>query len=459
MDRMSRIGMRGKIEMLTRRGLLFCRGHGTSLVHPVYPVHLASSLSSFAALRVLCAFAVEFSILLAALGLARPGWAIFLNAGEPVPVQRLLENVGKYVAQNPKDARGHYTLGRIHSLAFARSMAEVRVVVKDAGTQTPLPLPGFAPYESILERRAESQAKPDAAALGHLGESVRHYGHATQLARKEALYWLGLGWMLEQGAPFAAEVDAPFLKPPKRVSAERWRQKAREAYRRAYNLAVDRDLRQESFGPAADASISLEAGEGILRLLPRGPLSRTHRLEANRVRETVRALHRKPRVVTPILFPLNGRDSLDTLVGTGPEVTFDLAGDGRPERWPWVGPGAGILVWDPEKKGRITSGRQLFGSFTWSMFWRDGYEPLAALDDDRDGWLAGRELNGLAVWQDRNGNAVSEPGEVLSLAEMDIERVAVRSAGRIAGTLCNPRGMQRRDGTYLPTYDWTPTSR
>ena len=93
------------------------------------------------------------------------------------------------------------------------------------------------------------------------------------------------------------------------------------------------------------------------------------------------------------------------------------------------------------------------------MFWRDGYEPLAALDDDRDGWLRGRELEGLAAWRDRNGNAISERGEVASLAECGIAAVAVHAAGRAAGVPWNPRGMERRDGAFLPTYDWTPTSR
>jgi hypothetical protein len=116
-------------------------------------------------------------------------------------------------------------------------------------------------------------------------------------------------------------------------------------------------------------------------------------------------------------------------------------------------------VWDPEQTGRILSGRQLFGSATWSMFWPDGYAPLTALDDDGDGWLAGRELAGLAVWCDRNGNGVSDAGEVASLARLGIARVAVRPSGRQEGAPCNPQGMQRSDGTFLPTYDWMPVSR
>jgi len=39
------------------------------------------------------------------------------------------------------------------------------------------------------------------------------------------------------------------------------------------------------------------------------------------------------------------------------------------------------------------------------MFWRDGFEPLAALDDNRDGKLTGSEIWGIGVWRDANATA------------------------------------------------------
>src|SRR5207302_6844825 len=135
-------------------------------------------------------------------------------------------------------------------------------------------------------------------------------------------------------------------------------------------------------------------------------------------------LQRKPRAVTPLIFPLDRPRPLPALLSRGRLVSFDMAGAGRRQRWPWVQPETAILVWDPERRGRITSGTQLFGSFTWSIFWRNGYEPLAFLDDNHDGWLTGVELQGLSVWRDRNGDGVSEPGEVLPVAALGIVRVA-----------------------------------
>jgi len=88
------------------------------------------------------------------------------------------------------------------------------------------------------------------------------------------------------------------------------------------------------------------------------------------------------------------------------------------------------------------------------MFWRKGYEALAALDDDGNGWLEGKELDGIFVWHDKNSNGVSERGEVLPLSRFGIIRISVKATNRIGETLFNPKGIQLSDGTFLPTYDW-----
>jgi hypothetical protein len=395
---------------------------------------------------------------LVSLSLSQACFAIFINVSEPVPLDRLLKNMGDYVQQNPKEAKGYYTLGRIYSLAFATGKKELDVVMKDFRTQKALPLPGFAPYHTILVERRSKASELEAESLNHLVESLRNYRQATQLAPKEGLYWLGLGWMLEQGMSFASQVEAPFLEKPEKVSTDRWRDEAVSAYRRAYDLTLASDLKLQQIGPEADTSVSLEAGEGILRMWQGRAPTAEQRADAERIRSSLKTLQSKPRCVTPIIFPLNGAASLSELLAPKRVVTFDLCGDGRPERWWWVSPNAGILVWDPKRTERIASGRQLFGSVTWAMFWDDGYQPLAALDDDHDGWLTGQELEGIAVWCDRNGNGISDKGEVRPLTNIGIVRVAVQAIDRSSGVLCNLQGLQRNDGTFIPTYDWTPVS-
>jgi len=88
------------------------------------------------------------------------------------------------------------------------------------------------------------------------------------------------------------------------------------------------------------------------------------------------------------------------------------------------------------------------------MFWRNGYEALATLDDDGNDWLEGKELDGIFVWHDKNINGVSERGEVLLLSHFGIVRIAIKTTNRIGETLFNPKGIQLLDGTFLPTYDW-----
>jgi hypothetical protein len=118
-----------------------------------------------------------------------------------------------------------------------------------------------------------------------------------------------------------------------------------------------------------------------------------------------------------------------------------------------VKPNAGILVWDPKGTGKITSGRQLFGSATFWVLYGDGYEALASLDDDRNGWLTEKELAGISVWQDRNGNGKSDPGEVRAVASLAITGIRTTPTSR-AGVLTAADGIRFRDGRTIPTFDW-----
>ncbi len=94
---------------------------------------------------------------------------------------------------------------------------------------------------------------------------------------------------------------------------------------------------------------------------------------------------------------------------------------------------APLLVHDPEHTGKITSGEQLFGNWTFggkhfasldsaspqSSKWKNGFEALATLDSNSDGEISGQELEPLALWFDKNRNGISEPGEVIPVSELD----------------------------------------
>jgi hypothetical protein len=157
-----------------------------------------------------------------------------------------------------------------------------------------------------------------------------------------------------------------------------------------------------------------------------------------------------------VIFAMPGgaAERVGDLVDSSKRVGFDLAGDGVSRTWPWVKDGTALLVWDPRGTGAITSGRQLFGSRTWWIFFRDGYEALALLDDNRDGRLTGGELQGIGAWIDRNGDGISQAGEVLTLEAAGIKEIGVRGVVGEDGVLRNEAGVTFSDGRSVKTFDW-----
>ena len=111
-------------------------------------------------------------------------------------------------------------------------------------------------------------------------------------------------------------------------------------------------------------------------------------------------------------------------------------------------------MYDGNDNGRVTSGLQLFGNVTFWAFWNNGYEALSALDNNGDGELRGDELEHLALWQDANGNGVSDPGEVKPLAAWNIIGLACRSQTHATGIPFHPTGVTLKDGSTRPSYDW-----
>ncbi len=164
-------------------------------------------------------------------------------------------------------------------------------------------------------------------------------------------------------------------------------------------------------------------------------------------------------VPTPILVPLGPEAALEDLVDADARVTFDLDGSGLAQRWGWITPQAAWLVFDAEGQGRIMSGLQMFGNVTFWIFWRDGYEALRSLDDNQDGVLRGAELRGLALWQDRNGDGVSDPGEVRPVAAWSITAISCAAETHSSGVSWSPRGAVFANGETRPTYDWIASSR
>jgi len=301
---------------------------------------------------------------------------VMLDPTVSVPVSRLIRNTTRYIKAHPKDSQGYYLLGRLHSFAFAgNTHTEESKYSRLFGPDT-LPNARFIEPVPREERTVPGKILP-AGARWHLSESLRNYRRATELQPKQPLAYLGLGWMLEQGALFADQVDAPFEKSPRRAPAQEWRAEALTIYRR---LATNpENLYDAGPQPESPEGLRVEASRAILRMLSGPNLSPEEKADIDLARKVNEDFEEKVKkaaagrsdgqiggrqIISPIIFPLRGPAPLEALLAPGRVVSFDLAGNGVPANWPWVNSDAGFLVWDPENRQRIESGRQLFGSVT-----------------------------------------------------------------------------------------------
>ena len=378
-----------------------------------------------------------------------------------VPIDRLFTNLHQRLLQNSNDFLVTYHLARLHSMAYATNLVEVNST-KDEGT----PVFYYPGSDSGVPQEIAQPQTPRArqVALTQLTNAILLYERAIVLLKKSTNLneqrWmilpveLGHAWCLDQAG---------------RVK------EALEAYRRTFKIAWQTEVVGE-FDPKEwlqERWDDVRSGRNPLHRSQRNYLGLgvcyseeiigylLKRLdpvkdadEIAQLKKSSKTLLSMGRAVTPIVVPLQPEGRWTELVDTNAAVTFDLDGSGLPRTWGWITPKAAWLVYDSDGSGRITSGLQMFGSVTFWIFWRDGYEPLASLDDDGDGVLSGAELRGLALWQDRNRDGVSDSGEVCPVEAFGITAISCSAARHSSGMAWNPRGVTFYDGTSRPTYDW-----
>lgn len=112
------------------------------------------------------------------------------------------------------------------------------------------------------------------------------------------------------------------------------------------------------------------------------------------------------------------------LSGPDPAVSFDIDADGTPDQIAWTkaGDDDAFLCLDRNRNGVIDDGTELFGYATPLLSGRRariGYDALAELDWPELGGNGDRKVDAgdamfhsLCVWNDRNRDGVSQPGEI-----------------------------------------------
>jgi tetratricopeptide (TPR) repeat protein len=351
-----------------------------------------------------------------------------------VPAERVTANLERELAANPKDVKILVNLARVHAIAFAQKRDSVPSAVpmgigKPAWEITPY-LGMGVPGHTQPEVRSTDDPKASAAAQAQLDRAIARYREALAIDPAHLVARLGLGWTLIQAGQRADAVTT-----------------LREVI--ASSLPKDRVGVNVEHG---QRSLTEEAARYLIPLLDPA----RDRDEIQSLRAAARELERQIRPITPIAIPLEDHLAATDIEEHGRSVAFDADGSGFQKRWTWIRPNAGWLVFDRYAEGRITSGLQLFGSVTFWLFWENGYDALRSLDDDGDGSIAGRELDGLSLWHDRNSNGVSERGEVKPVTAWGIAALSTayehdpQQPDEIAHS---PKGVTFANGKVRPTFD------
>ena len=344
------------------------------------------------------------------------------------PIARLADNLERQARTDPKDVDSRLNLARLHAMAYALKVDQFTATVDKA---TGIERPWYGHDSKPVPNRPRPAKTPEAEATAreHLKKSIGFYEEVLKLEPANLTALLGYGWMLNQAGDNARAI---------------------EQFRRVIEIAwpSEKDMQSRSVGKL---SYVYEAAGYLIPLLDRErDAAEIADLQAKRDR-----FERMPRMITPIAVPLTDGLTADRVHDPLARVRFDADGSGLDREWTWIAPEAGWLVFDFEGKGQIRSALQLFGNVTFWLFWENGYEALAALDDDGSGRIEGAELKHLAIWRDADRDGISDAGEVQPVSNHGIVALSydydVGDGAALAARSAD--GAQFVDGTTRPTYD------
>lgn len=345
---------------------------------------------------------------------------------EATPVDRLVKNLEAQVDAKPKDVRLRFNLARVHGMAFASKTDQTQIW---RGGEARGAWFGYTPRHIPYRLAKTDDPAKLKAAKAHLKLAIQRYKEVLELDPKHFSANLGYGWCLQQAGK---------------------KEEAIAQYRKTIEMGWEKEKDRRSAGPGWHSVVAEASGYLTPFLDPD-----KDQKELATLKRRIQHMKGIRRAITPIAVPLSDGLEVADLTDLKARVPFDADGSGERGRWSWITRDAAWLVYDQKGDGQVTSALQLFGSVTFWLFWNNGYEALATLDDNVDGRLAGAELQHLALWRDANGNGVSEPGELTSLSEAGITSLSCRRQSH-ASPHCkafSPRGMTLQNGTTRPTYD------
>ncbi len=156
----------------------------------------------------------------------------------------------------------------------------------------------------------------------------------------------------------------------------------------------------------------------------------------------------------PLVFDLDGNS-----IQTRSDAYFDYNGNDFAVQTGWISPWDGFLVMDRNGNGTIDDGSELFSGYTLMSNGQrahNGYEALGEFDVNHDGKIdaADPAYSKLMVWQDVNGDGISDSWELHTLSFYGIASINSPTSFPTAENTTNPDDQGNYlqvSGTYTKT--------
>ncbi|MBN8520419.1 MAG: tandem-95 repeat protein [Alphaproteobacteria bacterium] len=154
----------------------------------------------------------------------------------------------------------------------------------------------------------------------------------------------------------------------------------------------------------------------------------------------------------PLVFDLD-RDGIE-LIAKQDGVLFDIDEDGIKDQTAWLSGDDAFLVWDKNEDGVVNDHSEMFGNDVIG-----GYQMLSLYDSNADGKIDAQDTvwTKLTLWQDLNGDAISQVDEFLTLDQAGFLSISLATFGfnqTIAGNFVGESAeVTMADGTTLTGYD------
>lgn len=157
---------------------------------------------------------------------------------------------------------------------------------------------------------------------------------------------------------------------------------------------------------------------------------------------------------SPIVLDLNG-DGIHSTALIDSKGSFDLFGTGHAVQSGWISSGDAFLAVDANGNGRVDDVSELFGGADRGV----GFAKLASFDSNHDGLVnsADAHFAELRIWQDLDGNHVTDAGELRTLAEAGIASLNTafvdQSIDQLGNVLGEAGSATRADGSAMDMVD------